>query len=247
VNGAFALHLRRRDAGSPPGLTSWNGSSVAQRFDVYRNNVAVSLIEALAAKYPLIERLVGAEYFAALAGAFMRERMPAAPRLALYGEGFADFVEAFPPLAAWPYLADVARLEAARLAAYHAADAAALTARDFAAFDDLAGLRLALHPSLRVVVSRFAVADIVEALEDERDLSGLDPDRAQTVVVARPAQETRIHRAPSGMAQFLNALARGETIADAAVAAGADFGATEAFRLLVEAGLCRAVIAEDTR
>lgn len=247
MNGAFARHLRRRDGGPPPGLASWNGSSVAQRFDVYRNNVAVSLIEALAAKYPLVERLVGAEYFSALAGAFMRERMPEAPRLALYGEGFADFVEAFPPLAAWPYLADVARLEAARLSAYHAADAPALTARDFAGFDDLAGLRLALHPSVRVVASRFAVADIASAVGDERDLSGLDPDRAQTVVVARPLQETQIHLAPDGMAPFLDALTRGETIADAAAAAGAAFDAAAAFRLLVEAGLCRAVIPEDVK
>lgn len=32
----------------PPGLTTWNGSDPAHRFAVYRNNVIVSLVDALA-------------------------------------------------------------------------------------------------------------------------------------------------------------------------------------------------------
>ena len=48
-----------------------------------------------------------------------------------------------------PYLADVARLEAARTRAYHADDAAPLDAAAFAALDPGAAdaLRLTLHPS----------------------------------------------------------------------------------------------------
>lgn len=50
------------------------------------------------------------------------------PSLALYGAGFADFVEDFEPAASVVYLADVARLERARLESLHAADAQVLDA-----------------------------------------------------------------------------------------------------------------------
>jgi hypothetical protein len=246
---AFAAHLRRRDAGPPSGLTTWNGSSPAQRFAVYRNNVAVSLIGALAAKYPLVEELVGKDYFPGLAGAFMRERMPKAPRLAQYGDDFADFVASFAPLSDWPYLADVARLEAAQLAAAHAADAASLGAEAFAQVEDLARLRVELHPSLRVIVSRFAVAAIADRLEAGGGCEDLDPDRAQTVVIARPRLTVRRLVAPAGTEIFLDALARGGAVADAVEAASgvSGFEPTQAFRLLVEEGLTiQLLISQDT-
>jgi hypothetical protein len=242
VNARFAQALR--GAAAPDGLTTWNGSDPAQRFAVYRNNVAASLRAALAAKFPLVEKLVGADYFAALAGAFARAHLPRAPRLALYGEDFADFVASFPPLARWPYLADVARLDAARLAAYHAADAPALGPADFAAVDDLAGLRLALHPCLRVVASPFAVLDMARALDAGDDCAGIDPDRAQTVVVARPRLDVLTLAAPPGMDAFLDALARGETVA-AAVEATPGFDVGEGFRLIVAQGLARAFVAPE--
>jgi hypothetical protein len=242
VNARFAQALRA--AAAPDGLTTWNGSDPAQRFAVYRNNVAASLRAALAARFPLVEKLVGADYFAALAGAFARAHLPRTPRLALYGEDFADFVASFPPLARWPYLADVARLDAARLDAYHAADAPALGPAEFAAVDDLAGLRLALHPSLRVVASRFAVFDMARALDAGDDCAGIDPDRAQTAVVARPRLDVLTLAAPPGMDAFVDELARGETVA-AAVEATPGFDVGEGFRLIVAHGLARAFVAPE--
>ena len=242
MNAGFAQALIA--AAAPDGLTTWNGSDPARRFAVYRNNVAASLRAALAAKFPLVEKLVGADYFAALAGAFARAHLPRAPRLALYGEDFADFVASFPPLARWPYLADVARLDAARLAACHAADAPALRPADFAAVDDLAGLRLALHPSLRVLASPFAILDMARALDAGGDCAGIDPDRAQVLVIARPRLDVLTLAAPPGMDAFVDALAHGETVA-AAVEATPGFDVGEGFRLIVAQGLASAFIAPE--
>ena len=61
-------------------------------------------------------------------GVFVREQPPRSPLLAIYGDEFADFIAAFEPARELPYLADVARLEAARTRAYHAADATPLDA-----------------------------------------------------------------------------------------------------------------------
>ncbi len=55
----FAQALLNPDLPCPGGLTSWNGSDPAQRFAVYRNNVMVSLIDALADSYPGLQELVG--------------------------------------------------------------------------------------------------------------------------------------------------------------------------------------------
>lgn len=244
----FARSLRRRDSAPPAGLTTWNGSCPAQRFAIYRNNVAASLIAALAAKYPLIEALVGEDYFKALAGAFVRDHLPGAPRLALYGEGFAEFLAAFAPVRDWPYLADVARLEAAQLAAMHAADAEPLGAADFATAHDLAAARLELHPSLRLVASRFAVGAIADALDAGLGCAGVDPDEPQEVIVARPRLSVLRLVAPAGTARFLEALRVGAPVFEAVAAArrGAqDFDAAQAFALVIARGLATRFVTQE--
>ena len=57
MNGQQAFVAALFDAELPPptGLTAWNGSDPATRFAVYRNNVVVSLIDALADTYPVTQ------------------------------------------------------------------------------------------------------------------------------------------------------------------------------------------------
>ena len=106
-------------------------------------------MKALASRFPAIERIVGEEFFAAMARAFVAACPPRSALLASYGEEFADFIAAFEPARDLVYLADVARIEAARTRAYHAADATPMSAAEFAALDvdAVAGLRVTLHPS----------------------------------------------------------------------------------------------------
>lgn len=236
---AFAQALRIRGA-PPPGLTTWNGSDPAQRFAVYRNNVAASLNAALAAIFPRVVDLVGADCFAALAGVYAEARPPRARRLALYGDGFADFLDGFAPLADWPYLGDVARLEAARLAAYHAADAPPLAASAVEAAGDLAGARVTLHPSVRLVASRFAVVSLVARLEAGGTLDGLAVATPETALVARVGEEVRVVTLSPGAAAFVTATREGASLYDAALAACAretGFDAGGFVRSLVEARL----------
>jgi hypothetical protein len=72
-------------------LIAWNGSDPARRFAVYRNNVVVSLIDALADTFPVTQELVGEDFFRAMAGVFVRHAPPTSALLAEYGEGFSGF------------------------------------------------------------------------------------------------------------------------------------------------------------
>ena len=122
-----------------------------RRFAVYRNNVAASLIEALAARFPVVKRLVGEEFFNAMAHAYVLREPPFSPLLIHYGETFPAFIEAFDAARPLPYLGDVARIELARGRAYHAADADPLPRQAFAGLpkDRIGDQRVALHPSVR--------------------------------------------------------------------------------------------------
>jgi len=88
----------------------------------------VCLIGALADTFPVTRELVGAPFFDAMARCFIDAEPPRSPVLTEHGDTFPEFVSAFPPAAGLPYLPDLARLELARVRAYHAADATALGA-----------------------------------------------------------------------------------------------------------------------
>ena len=95
----------------PASLVTWNGSDPVQRFAVYRNNVTVSLMQALADTFPVTLAVVGDLRFRDLARAFVRTQPPRSPVLAGYGRGFAAFVADHEAAARWPCLPDLARLE----------------------------------------------------------------------------------------------------------------------------------------
>src|SRR6266576_6442706 len=113
----------------------------------------MDLGKALKSRFPVVEKIVGEEFFAAMARVFVLKQPPRSPLLAIYGDEFAAFIATFEPARELPYLADVARLEAARTHSYHAADATPLGADHFAGFDTdaVAGIRIDMHPSTEIV------------------------------------------------------------------------------------------------
>src|SRR5437879_1737551 len=81
------------------------------RLVIHRHTVQQSLVEVVAAAFPVVRRMVGAEFFDALARAFVTAMPPRQRHLSAYGADFSGFIAGFAPAAARPYLADVARLE----------------------------------------------------------------------------------------------------------------------------------------
>jgi hypothetical protein len=241
----FAAALLDPVAPVPAEVTSWNGSDPAQRFAVYRNNVTVSLIEALGAGYPGVRMMVGEDFFAGMAREFLRASPPRSPVLARYGAGFAEFIEGFAPAAALPYLGDLARLEAARRTAYHARDAQSLGTEAFAALDEtaLVAAVITLHPSASVLASRHAIAALHAAYLGVLPWEEVDPDVPEDVLVVRPAFEVQVLRLPPGGAAFFTALQAGETLGEAALAGAQTpgFSLPETLHILITSGAAASI------
>jgi len=229
---AFAAALLDPARPCPPGLVAWNGSDPTARLAVYRNNVVASLIDALADTFEVAQQLVGEAYFRAMAAVFVRQNPPRSRILAHYGQGFPEFIEQFDPARPVPYLADVARLELARVRAYHAADAlpvaSAVVGLALADAERIGELRLACHPSVTAFGSRYAVVSLWAAHQGEGDLERVDPGRAEAAIVLRQGLDVLVLRSPPGAAEFVAAIGRGACLADAASAA---MKASDAFDL----------------
>jgi hypothetical protein len=92
---AFAAALDEPSA-PPPTMTHGRmGAPDARRFAVYRNNVAVGLIGALEARYPVSRRIAGDDLFRAMARTFVRAHRPPSPLMIAYGGEFPEFVRAY--------------------------------------------------------------------------------------------------------------------------------------------------------
>jgi hypothetical protein len=222
-----------------------------RRYAVYRNNVTVGLIRAMEANFPAVRRLLGEAYFAGLAREFVQAHPPASPLLFHYGDAFAQFLAALHDLQRYPYLADVARLEQAWRRAYHAADASVLTAESLARLDHsaMASLRLAPHPAMALMRSRYAVHAIFTANRAGGEGVVDDPARAECVLVTRPRFEVEVRVVDAGAYAFIAALAGGATLAEAA-GQGFDvspsFDLADCIRLMVEAGSFQPLDTQDT-
>lgn len=220
----------------PDGLQDADGRPAGRRFDVYRNNVAVSLTEALRQAFPVLERLLGAEYFAALAGVFLRAHPPRSRLMMLYGTDMPGFLAGFPPLAHLPYLPDVARLEQALRESYHAADADPVAVERLAALspDAFLAARLSLAPALRLIASDHPVLGIWQA---NTDPSAPPAGRgAQSVLILRPEFDPVPHLVSASAARFLSALLDGQTVGAALEQAGDDFDLNPVLALLIGGG-----------
>lgn len=219
----FAEALLDPEQACPPGLTTWNASDPARRFAVYRNNVIVSLVEALADTFTVTQALVGETFFRAMARLFAYANPPTSRLLAFYGETFPDFIERFPPAAGVPYLADVARLEFLRVRAYHAADVAPIRTEEIAAVqgreEDLPSLNLAIHPSIGVLDSTAAVVSLWAAHQGIGDLATVVPDIPETALILRNGLDVEVMQIPRAAGVFIQALKSGATLGGATASA----------------------------
>nr|WP_294549093.1 DNA-binding domain-containing protein [uncultured Rhodopila sp.] len=235
-------------SGDPSGLADaviGNGFTPAQRIQVYRNNTFITLTEALAATYPAIVRLVDRSFFDFAAAQFIPGNLPDRPCLFEYGGGFADFLAGFAPLADYPFLPGVARLEWAVNTAWNA------PARTPLAFDALARAATTAGETLRLsldalyLASDWNVDDIWQANRAGADGETLPISQPVRLQIRRGGPGVIVERLDPATWSLRQHLAHGETLGAAAAAAFAetpDFDLGAALRALAAESLPDAII-----
>ena len=162
---SFAHAIVRGEAPSREIDPSYAKYSASIAIEVYRNNYRGNLHDALAGAYPVIEQLVGKDFFRLLTRSYIEQHPSRSGNLHRYGEQLGPFVATFPPAKLLVYLAEVAALEWACHLAYFAPDAPMPDIQMLAQLEPEQYSRLTLlsHPATHVVRSSYPIAAIWQA------------------------------------------------------------------------------------
>ena len=184
-------------------------------FKVYRNTVLKAGVDALAANYPTIMRLVGEEWFRSAALIHACAEPPQSVCLIEYGRGFADFLSVFGPAAELPYLGEVARLDRFWTECHIAADEAPLEAAMLATLGEVDLLQSVLR--LRACVRWHWSASqpaysIWQANREQRELAEELNWNGEGALLSRIDGQVVWQAASLGMCVFLDACAAGEDL-----------------------------------
>ena len=182
----------------PQGVTTARGQADPARFAVYRNNVFVGLTKALAKRFPVVERLVGEEFFAGMARVYAGLEKPASPLLFEYGDGFPEFIEQFEPAQrpglsrrCGPHRSSMDKsLPCRGRRARRPGELAVLAPAN------LPGRGSIAHPASSLISSPIPIGSIWAAHQG----GAVEPvrvSRPETVLVTRPAMDVSVHH-PSG-------------------------------------------------
>ena len=242
----FRQALLDPGAPTPAGLRDGGAAPAGRRFDVYRNNVAVSLTEALHQGFPVIAKLLGKQNMDGLSGMFLRAHPPTSPLMMHYGDAFPDFLATLPQLQHLAYLPDVARLELGLRQSYHAADHVPLPAETLAALppEEMLAHGVRLAASAVLLRSDWPIHDIWRF--NTEDGAPKPQAGAQDVLITRPEFDPIPRLLPPAGADWIAALSAGASLGEAYVQAASqtpDFDPGAVLTLLLQDG----VIAELTK
>lgn len=221
---ALLAALWRRQPDESLGSLLQSGPLQARGLQAYRANAGANAERALAADFPVVQALVGAEAFAALARACWSTCAPAKGDMRWFGDALPGFIETEPPLADLPYLADVARLEALLARAESAADVQASPHSFERLADEEPGrLRFVLAPGFAVLRSAYPVVTLWRAHQPHEDAqalfgsaqAALQDGEGETALVWRQDWKGRVHAMDAPDAAWAEALQSGISLGEA--------------------------------
>jgi len=221
IFNAFAAALLHKEPPPAPPIFDGEPARVAAGLAVYRNNVRTSLSRALGDKFPVLNALVGEDFFKFLAHEYFHSFPPRSQLIAAYGDQLPEFLENFQPAKDYPYLGDVARVEIAWLEAYHAADADSMTPEALiaGAQGDIAKLQFGFHPSLRLISSDFPAASIWRKHQPDAASEAANLAGGENILIARPHREVFVHRITPASFSAIMTLKEGKPLSAAIEAA----------------------------
>jgi hypothetical protein len=205
--------LLAEHAGASTALSDIRGGTFSpeERLNIYRNNLRENFLKVLELEFPVVQRLVGADYFRQTARQFLQQSPSRSGDLFHCGRAFPHYLRHQFADSDYAYLPDVAALEWSYQEAMIAADdpqvfdLAALARLEQDSYDRL---RLQAHPALRLVRSPYPIVAIWAA--NQPDAPGdatIDIGRGgDNGLVTRALRSTQIAAIGAGAATFLGAV-----------------------------------------
>jgi hypothetical protein len=209
------------------------GARALRGLQAYRANADASAERALATAFPTVQMLLGNEDFPALAREFWRARPPERGDLGEWGDALPDWLATHAQLAAWPYLADAARLDGA----LHRCERAADDTPDHASLGrladtDPAALFIRFMPGVALVDSDWPIGAIHRAHHEDESLfdtlrEAIEARRGESVIVSRLGWKAVPSTVDAATAAWTRAVLAGQDLGSALAGApeGFDFSA----------------------
>jgi hypothetical protein len=130
---------------------------------IYKNSAKANIIYSLSLTYPVIEKLVGDDFFRMACHHFIIEHWPKSGNMDDYGAEFSDFIAIFEHAKHLIYLKDVARLEWAFHQSSLAIEPHKTDWSTLAQVQDVLQLEFVLTPSHQFIRSTFPIDKIWQA------------------------------------------------------------------------------------
>lgn len=221
MNTSFKAALFHQSNAFYENIKGHSEDEKAARFNVYRNNIFVSLIDALADIFPVTQAIVGEDFFRAMARVYVQEHPPKSAIISDYGDDFAAFIRDFEPAQGLAFLSDLAALEFTLLALTNTQEHTSLKGEQIsAAFhntDDPTRLLLSLASSTHIVASPYAIGSIYLAHKtpDSMSLANIQVEKSEYLLVSKSNLYADCHIVSQAEAIFIRHLLQGKTLGEA--------------------------------
>ena len=219
---AFSAAIFMRETAQLPAQLAAHALPADALVAIYRNNTFSNLTGALADVYPVVQRIVGKDFFQQMVRDYVTCTPSTSGDIQQYGASLEEFVTYYKPARQLAYLRDIAKLEWAYHEAFHAAVPPPSIMHIKLAeipMNKVNQVRFRLHPACRLLRSEYPIGDIWRAnqagLCDNNDLIDLNKGGAY-LLVHRHALDVEIVDISAAEFACLNALHNGE-ILEAAV------------------------------
>lgn len=184
---------------------------------IYKNNIQSTLIRNLLDIYPLINRLLGDDFFKITAKEYILRYPSRSSNLHDYGEYFSSLLAEFPPLRNLKYLAEVAEFEWACHQLHFSADHEKMDIGKLKTLApaDYGQLHFILHPACRIMKFHYPLLRILKLCKGELNETININDGGIKLLITRPEWEIMLIPLSDADYVFLSALHENDTFADA--------------------------------
>lgn len=196
-----------------------NGLTTEQRLQIYRNNVFITLTNALHAVFPCVQKIVGKDFFIGTAKKYIQQHPSTSGDLREYGHKFAEFLQTFAPAQTLPYLPEVAQLEWAYHQAFHgkASDIFDLHTLTTIPPEQYEQIKFHLNPTAQLFTFQYPILQIYQLCQPESsDQETIDlTTGGEQILLIRNHLEITLEKLTPGEYALLTAFKLGNTFAQA--------------------------------